>query len=366
MFTGGGTAGHVYPLIAIIREIKKQYSQNDLHFFYVGPKDDFAAALLTKEGVYIKTIFAGKLRRYFSFQNFVDIFFKFPAGFFQAFYHIFVISPDLIFSKGGYGSLPAVFAGRILMTPIFLHESDIVPGMANKIAARFAVEIFTAFPAEKTGAFPAGKMICVGNPIRKELFLPQEKDTIRLNGNRPLLLIIGGSQGAQIINERVMTVLEQLTKEFEIIHQVGQLNFQTIKDDSNVIFGEHDEKMFYHIFPFLNEEELRFAYAKANLIISRAGAGSVFEIAAAGKPSILIPLANAAQNHQVRNAYAYSELGAAIVLEEANFTPRFFLERIKFLFDNPQKLETMSKKAKEFSKPEAAELIAQYIIAYLS
>ena len=200
LFTGGGTAGHIFPIIAIVREIKRLHPQSGFKFFYVGPKDRFAFALLSQEGIQIKTISAGKIRRYFSFLNIIDLLFKVPIGVIQAFFHIFTISPDLIFSKGGYGSLPAVIAGWTLLTPIFLHESDVSPGLANKIASKFALEIFTAFPIEKTQYFPAKKMISVGSPIRKEILagsLKEAKKLFNLTDKKPLILILGGSQGAQ-------------------------------------------------------------------------------------------------------------------------------------------------------------------------
>jgi len=367
IFTGGGTAGHIYPIIAVAREIKKNHPEETFEFFYIGPKDKFIYSLLSQEGIKIKTILAGKIRRYFSFQNILDIL-KLPVGIVQAFYHIFVISPDLIFSKGGYGSIPAVIAGWILWVPIFLHESDVYPGLANRIAGKFALEIFTAFPAERVGRFPIGKMISVGNPLRKELFEGNEKkakEIFNLAGKKPVILILGGSQGSQRINDVLLLILEDLLKDFEIIHQTGEDNFKNVKAEADVVIGEESKK-YYHPAPFLNESELPNAFSAADLIISRAGAGSIFEIAALGKPSILVPLPGAAQNHQLKNAYAYAENGVAIVIEESNFTPRFLLEKLKYLFSKPAKLREMAKKAGEFAKPESARIIAEYLMTYLT
>lgn len=368
LFTGGGTAGHIFPIIAIVREIKKAYPQGDIQFFYLGPKDKFASSSLSQEGIVMKTILAGKIRRYFSFKNIIDILFKFPIGIIQSFFHIFVISPDLIFSKGGYGSLPAVISGKLLLTPIFLHESDISPGLANRIAGRLSLEIFTSFPIEKIEYFPAKKIISVGNPVRKEILKasPEEsKKLFKLAGGKPVVLILGGSQGAQKINDRILLVLSDLLENFEIIHQTGQANVEQVRREAEVVVSK-DLKKYYHPFSFLDEEELSSAYQAANLIISRAGAGSIFEIAAVGKPSILVPLPGSAQEHQLKNAYAFAENGAAIVMEEANFTPHFLLERLKYLFSRPEKLKEMAEKAKEFSKPEAARVIAEYVITYLT
>lgn len=367
LFTGGGTAGHIFPIVAIIRKLKIISSGQNLEFFYVGPKDQFSESILLKEGVKVKSIFAGKIRRYFSILNIVDLFFKMPLGILQSFFYVFVISPDLIFSKGGYGSIPAVISGWILQTPIFLHESDAVPGLANRIAAKLSLEIFISFTVGKTKYFPPQKMISVGNPVRESIynFSPAEAEKLfGLTGEKPIILILGGSQGAQKINDVIFSLLSDILSSFEVIHQTGEANFEEFKKETELILDKELLK-YYHLFPFLGEKELPAAFGSADLIISRAGAGTIFEIAALGKPSILIPLTGSAQNHQLRNAYVFAERGATIVIEETNFTPHFILERIKYLFSRPQILEEMAKRAKEFSKPEAAKIIANYIWEYL-
>lgn len=371
LFTGGGTAGHIFPIIAVAREIKKKYLREDLQFFYLGPKDGFSEILLSQEGIKVKTILAGKIRRYFGFksffQNIFDVF-KAPVGFFQALFYNFVISPDLIFSKGGYGSIPVVFSSWLLLTPIFLHESDVSPGLANRWLSRFSLEIFVSFPIEKTGYFPPKKMLSVGNPVRLELFEGEKEkaeESFKLTEGKPVLLILGGSQGSQRINDVLMAILPELLENFELIHQVGVKNFKEIEAEVRAIIDKKLQER-YHLFPFLKEEELKQAYGAADLIISRAGSGSIFEIAALGKPSILIPLPESAQGHQLKNAYTYAENGASLVIEETNLTPHFFLERIKHLFSRPQKLKEMAEKSRAFSKPQAAKIIAEYIIEYLS
>lgn len=367
LFTGGGTAGHIFPIVAIIREIRKNYPYGGFEFFYLGPKDEFSKELLLKEGVEVRRILAGKVRRYFSFKNVIDIF-NLPIGILQAFYHIFIISPDLIFSKGGYGSIATSISGRVLMVPIFLHESDISPGLANRIVGRFALEIFISFPIKKTEYFPAKKMLSVGNPVRKDILKgskAEAKKLFKLTEEKRVILILGGSQGAQRINDKILSVLPDILKDYEIIHQTGQRNFEQVRKEADVVITE-DFKRYYHPFPFLNETEIANAYSAADLIVSRAGAGTIFEIALVGKPSILVPLSESAQNHQVKNAYAYAENGASLVIEEANFRPHFLLERIKNLFFQEERLKQMTDMAKEFSKPDAARIIAEYLVTYLN
>ena len=259
LFTGGGTAGHIIPIIAIVRELRKTHPQSDLQLFYMGPKDNFGSVLLSQEGIKIKTVFAGKVRRYFGiisfFQNIFDIFFKTPIGIVQAFFYVFFLAPDVIFSKGGYGSFPIVFSGRFLKVPIFLHESDVIPGLANRILAKFALEIFVSFPAKQVEYFSLKKMISVGNPIRKEILegsLQTAKTMFGLSGERPLVLILGGSQGAQRINDIILQVLPEMLTQFEVIHQCGEKNFKQVKAETQVVVSSDLEKH-YHLFPFLNQ-----------------------------------------------------------------------------------------------------------------
>jgi len=370
LFTGGGSGGHIFPIIAISREIRRISPEGKIEFFYIGPKDDFGEILLSQEGIKVKTILAGKIRRYFDFkslfENLIDIFVKIPFGIFQAFFYLFFLAPDLIFSKGGFGSIPAVISGWLLRIPIFLHESDSIPGMANRFLAKFSLEIFVSFP--KTLYFPEEKLILVGNPIRREILEESEekaKNFLKTSGGKPLILILGGSQGAQKINDKILEILPEILKDFELIHQCGEKNYEEVRAEEKIMITKDLEK-YYHLFPFLKEEELKKAYAICDLIVSRAGAGTIFEIAALGKPSILIPLSGAAQDHQLKNAYTFAASGATKVLEEKNFTPHFFLERLKYLFSHPEELEKMSLAAKEFSKPLAAKIIAAYMVDYLT
>jgi UDP-N-acetylglucosamine--N-acetylmuramyl-(pentapeptide) pyrophosphoryl-undecaprenol N-acetylglucosamine transferase len=373
VFTGGGSGGHVTPLIAIIREIREIYPDDDLEFFYLGPKDDFGERFLSQEGVKVKSIKAGKIRRYWNpkstLQNIIDLFIRVPIGFLQSFFWIFILSPDVVFSKGGYGSIPVVLAAFLLRSSIFLHESDTVPGLANRIASRCALEIFVSFPPEKTEYFPQEKMICAGNPIRKRLITgsrDRAKEVFNITGEKPVIFIQGGSQGAQRINDMLFLILPELLGDFELIHQCGENNFEDAQAESKVIIGKGLEK-YYHLAPFLNEEEMSHAYQAADIIVSRAGSSSIFEIAAVGKPSVLIPLSQSAQDHQVKNAYAYSSYGGAIVFEEiAGSTPHFFLERLRYLINRPWQLLEMSNKALEFARPHAGSIIAGYLVSYLT
>lgn len=187
----------------------------------------------------------------------------------------------------------------------------------------------------------------------------------KLSYQKPVILILGGSQGAQRINDLILNILPELLSSFEIIHQCGENNFQQVRSEADVVIPQELKKDF-HLFPFLKEIELSQAYQAADLIISRAGSGSIFEIAAVGKPSILIPLPEAAQNHQVKNAYVYAQWGAAIVIEEENFKRHFFIEKLKYIFSRPTDLENMTQKSKEFAKPEAAKEIAENIVSFLS
>lgn len=364
LFTGGGTGGHIYPIITIKRTLEKKYQ--GIKFLYVGP-DSFAVDILKKENIRCRFILAGKLRRYFSLLNFVD-FFKIPMGLIQCFWHLFWFMPDVIFSKGGYGSIPVVFVGWLYRIPIIIHESDSIPGLANRILAGFAKKIIISFEEAKK-YFPPHKTILLGNPVREELIQDNREEGIalfKLVSGKPVILIIGGSQGAEKINEIVLNTLPRLLEKCEILHLCGEKNFKQVQESSRKILEKFNSNKvnLYHLYPFLEEERLKHAYAVSDLIISRAGAGGVFEIAAFGKPSILIPLSLAASNHQTKNAQTLVQIGGAVMLEEGNLTIHLFLDAVSELLNNPEKLKEMGERVKTFYKPEINQKIAEEIINY--
>ena len=317
----------------------------------------------------LKTIVSGKIRRYFSLQNFVDILFKIPLGIIQSFFLLLAIRPDLVFSKGGSGSIAVTYAARFLGIPVFLHESDVVPGLSNQTTSKWANKIFISFP--KTEYFDPEKTTLTGNPIRKEILDGDKEkaaEIFNLTLSKPIFLIIGGSQGAETINDFVLRILNDLLKDYEIIHVTGGQNVKEVTAEAQVVEGPEgypDLDKYYHPVGFLDEEKIKHAYKAADLIISRSGSGSIFEIAAVGKPSILVPLPSAAGDHQSKNAYAYAQTGASIVIEQENLTPNFFMENVQLLFLHPEKLEEMKQAALAFAKPLAARAVAREILEFL-
>lgn len=367
LFTGGGSGGHQYPIIAVLREIQRIAEEErilNLEFFYIGP-DDFGGDFLKglrQEGVLPVKIRCGKWRQYFSLANFFDVF-NVAIGVLQAIWNMYLILPDIIFSKGGYGAFPAVFAAKIFRIPVVMHESDAIPGKVSLYTAKFAKRIGVAFQ-HAIAFFPKEKTALIGVPIRKRLLggnIAEAKEELNIYSNFPVVGVIGASQGSQKINDAITDVLKELTTEFEVVHQTGAANLEGIKQESQVIF-EFGHKERYHPFGFLDEATLREFYTASDLIVARAGASTIYEIAAWGKPSILIPLANAAQDHQRKNAYDYAATGAAIVVEEANLTPHILLAEIRKILGDPEHIKKMKEAAQKFSRIDAAELIAREIL----
>lgn len=368
MFTGGGTGGHIFPIIAIIREMRRLKPDQELDLFYLGPKQELVRLLLPQEGVEIRTIISGKIRRYWTpvsvFKNIIDILFKIPIGLVQSFFYVLFISPDIVFSKGGSGSIPVVWWSWVFFTPIIVHESDVAPGLSNKIASWMATEVFVSFP--ETEYFPTNKMVWVGNPIRRRLLKgsrERAREIFQLTGERPVILVLGGSQGAQRLNDLIISVLPEYLKSFELIHQTGD-DLEEVKKEARVMVSSSKMK-YYHPRRFLQEAKLKHAYRVANLVISRAGAGVIFEVAALGKPAIFIPLPEAAQNHQFKNADSVARKEAGLVIQEENVTANFLLERVKYLFSHPDQMRKLSDEAEKFSEPRAGKVIAEYLIHYL-
>ena len=370
ILTGGGTGGHLFPLVAVSRkmnELARSQNLGDPEIYYLGPGLFLESSLAREEmNFHYKIIITGKWRRYFSFKNFIDLF-KIGIGLLQALYEIWRIMPDVIFSKGGYGSFGVVIAGWIYRIPIILHDSDSIPGLTNRILARFATLIAVSFN-ETAANFPKNKTYFTGEAIRDAFFEPSKPETERsllhLTSQKPTVLILGGSQGAQKINDIVLDILADLLSIAEVIHQTGDENYLSVANESKVAFqglsGELSAS--YHPVNFLVEPEYIAACHSADLIISRAGAGSIFEIAASGKASILIPITDSANNHQRKNAYIFGSGGRAEVIEESNLTPRLVMSVIDSILNNSEKKKNMEEKAKKFATPDAAKLIAQALL----
>jgi UDP-N-acetylglucosamine--N-acetylmuramyl-(pentapeptide) pyrophosphoryl-undecaprenol N-acetylglucosamine transferase len=369
LFTGGGSGGHIYPVIAVIRELEK-IAPGTFKYYFIGPRSRFAKLALAQENTKFYPTVGGKIRRYFSFKNFIDILFRFPLSFFLSFFYVFFIGPDIVLSKGGYGAFPASLWSWFFQIPLLVHESDAEMGLTNRILARLATQIFVSFPHTKSSR--EGKHLLTGNPVREELLTPidfqKAKEELGLDLSKPVLLVLGGSQGSQVINNIVLRSLASLLDDFIIIHQCGEKDFKTVKTLSKVMTNNDQQLESYVPYSFLEEWRLKRAYKISDLIISRAGAGTISEIAAFGKPSILIPLTKeVAGSHQIANAYRFSHNEErSVVIEEKNFTPSFFAETVNRLFQQPYALREMGKEARSFAKLGSGKKIAQYLIQYLN
>ncbi len=228
--------------------------------------------------------------------------------------------------------------------------------------------IITAFPLNDNKLIPQNKTICLGNPLRKELLFGSKEEGIKMfsiTQQKPILLILGGSQGAKRINDAILSSMSKILELFEVIHQCGKDNYQDMLPQINVIFQQNpDIKKYYHLYDFLSEEQMKHAYKISNVVISRAGASTIFEILANGIPSVLIPLFESAQNHQQKNAYFLQDRGAAIVIEEQNLLPNYIIEKLKGFFAKPDLLKEMSQKAFSLSVPNSSERIAKVIVDF--
>lgn len=364
LFTGGGTGGHFYPIIAVAESIKSHASKNKLippTLYFLAP-DPYSRKILFDNQIKYYQVPAGKMRIYFSVANFFDMF-QTALGILVALWRVFWIYPDVIFSKGGYGSFPVVLAGHILGIPIVVHESDSVPGRANAWAGKYADKIAISYP-DAANYFKKEKVAWTGSPVRKEIaFVTKEgaKQFLNLEDNIPVILVLGGSQGAKLINELIIDVLPQLVEKFQIIHQTGKANFKEVKETADMLLNMSEHAARYKPFDYLDDLAMRMASGSANLVISRAGS-TIFEIALWNIPSILIPITDSNGDHQRKNAYNYARSGAAVVIEEANLNKNILMEEIERIFSNPEHYTKMIEGAKSFAKPEAADTIAQEII----
>jgi UDP-N-acetylglucosamine--N-acetylmuramyl-(pentapeptide) pyrophosphoryl-undecaprenol N-acetylglucosamine transferase len=368
LFTGGGTGGHFYPIIAVAQAINDKIVEKKIlppKLYFMSTSRYNARALFDNEIEYIQ-VPAGKIRRYFSLLNITDAI-KTLTGVISATIKLYKLYPDVVFCKGGYPSFPAVFAARILRIPVIVHESDSTPGMVNRWASKFAIKIAVSYP-EAGDMFPRqkalGKVAFTGNPIRKEIVEPLSngaKEFLNLEDNTPVIFVMGGSQGSQIINDCIIDSIDELVKKYQVIHQTGRNNFESVKQTTGIILKDNPMSYRYHTFDYLNDLAMRMAAGASSIVISRAGS-TIFEISAWGLPSIIVPISEKVSHDQTKNAFAYARSGACTVIEEHNLSSHILVSEIDRIVNNQGIKDRMVQGAKSFSHTDAAGKIAEVIL----
>ncbi|MTT32922.1 undecaprenyldiphospho-muramoylpentapeptide beta-N-acetylglucosaminyltransferase [Terrilactibacillus sp. BCM23-1] len=318
VFTGGGSAGHVTPNLALIDHLKKDW---DIH--YIGSKTGIEKDLVEAQNINYYGISSGKLRRYFDLKNFKDPF-KVLGGVMQAYFIIKKIKPTVIFSKGGFVSVPVVIAGWLNRIPVYIHESDITPGLANRIAMKFASKLFVTFE-EAANHFPKEKVVHTGAPIRDKLLSGRKQVGLEFLGfksSKPVLLMMGGSLGAKKINDVLRSSLNDLLKKFQVVHLCGKGH----------LAPEMEGLEGYRQFEYLNEE-LPDVLAASTIILSRAGSNAIFEFLALKKPMILIPLPlRSSRGDQILNAKSFKQKGFCEILDDDTLSEDQLIKTIEKVY----------------------------------
>lgn len=368
LMTGGGSGGHFYPIIAVAEEIREICLKEKIlqpEIFFMAPSPYNTKELLDKDIQFISAT-AGKRRvkpkGVSKILNFIDLF-KMGWGVISATIKLYGIFPDIVFAKGGYTSFPAIMAARILGIPVILHESDSVPGRVNAWAGKFAERIALSYK-EAVSFFPENKTAYTGNPVRKEIREPLTTgalEYLHLEENVPTVLILGGSQGARIINDAILSALPILVNKYQIIHQTGRVNLEEVKRTADLILENNEYKSRYHPFDYLSTLAMRMSAGVSSLVISRGGS-TIFEIALWGLPSILIPITESNGDHQRKNSYNYARDGGAIVIEEGNLSPDIIMNEIMRIVDNQKISQRMREGAKKFARNDSANIIAKEIL----
>ena len=342
-FTGGGTLGHIYPALAVHEVL---LAKQDYSALWIGRENAREREAVEQAGIPFYPIQSGKFRRYRSWKNFTDIF-PIMKAYFQALSILRKTRPDVLFSKGGFVSVPPVFAAKTLGIRIFTHESDATPGLATRLNSRCADVVCVPFKGSE-GVLPSKKVVVTGNPIRAELFSEEDISHFTIPPEMPLLLVLGGSQGSQEINALIRDNLGRLCSLAFVIHQCGEADFKNIQHKN------------YCPVPNLGVE-LGTLYRRSALVVSRGGAGAIAELLAFGCASLIVPLSRAtSRGDQVDNARRLVDNGAArALLGEVN--KENFLSEVEDLLENPAKRGILSRNAQELAVKGSAEMIASLI-----
>ena len=375
VFVGGGTGGHFYPLIAVAEEINRYAQENQLvqpKKYYVGPSPYDEKALY---GADIKYVYcpAGKTRRTKDVLSVIKNFFSFFGiflGVCKAVFTLFFIFPDAVFSKGGYASFPIVWAARLLRIPVVIHDSDSALGRVTRWSASFAMHIGISYPeAEKDlNKKQLEKTALIGVPLRQQLQYnpnPDAHTLLRLDPEVKTVAVLGGSSGAQFLNENVIDALPVLLKKYQVVHQTGKNLFKDAERETKSFLHGLPDAYTYHPLPFLNSYYMRALYSVADVIITRAGSGTLYEIAEWGIPAIIVPIREEVSHDQKKNAYAYARSAGGIVVEEQNLSPHLLSSQIDAVLSDEKTNADMRQKAKAFSKPKAAEKVAKLLVNIL-
>jgi len=360
VLTGGVTGGHITPLIAVAKKLKEK--DPEAEFIFIGPRSKLEEDFMGEAGIPIKKILTGKMRRYFSWLNFVDVF-KIPIGIIQALCLLLWHMPDAVFSKGGAASLPVVVAAWVYRIPVMIHESDANPGLANSMLGKFSTRVAVSYP-EAESYFPAAQVVLTGAPLRADINqgdAAKARQMFSLTESRKTIFVFGGSQGAKAINEKILEILPDLLHKYQVIHQTGEKNYEAVvrrAGEAGIKAGREG----YHPVAFIGPE-IKDIFAVSDLVISRAGNNSISEIAANGKPSILIPIEHSANGHQRINAFAVAKFGGCVVLEESNLGAHMLMGQIDEIMNDEALREKLSTNIKKnFYYPDATEKIADGIL----
>jgi UDP-N-acetylglucosamine--N-acetylmuramyl-(pentapeptide) pyrophosphoryl-undecaprenol N-acetylglucosamine transferase len=346
VLTGGGTAGHVTPNIALIPHLHSYHWE--IH--YLGMKSGFERELLENiQDITFHPIDSGKLRRYVDWKNISDIY-HILKGYFDSRTLLKSIQPDIVFSKGGYVSVPVVLAAHYLHIPVVIHESDLTPGLANKISARYASMICTSFP-ETVSLFSSNKAVYTGSPVRdfiKSGDPEKGRKLARFTSDKPVIVVLGGSQGSVFLNQLILDSFPALTRNYQILLVCGSTNKIDMPLQGNN----------YWIVTYL-KEEIADCLAMADLVISRAGANTLFELLALKKPSLLIPLSfQASRGDQVDNGRNFEKHGFSIVLDQQQVTPEKLIQTIQMALCN---LSLMTEEMANWETPDTIGLITSIL-----
>ncbi len=365
LFTGHGSGGHFYPIIAVAEAINDATRERKLlepQLFYAAP-DPYSRELLIANNITFIPTAAGKMRNYFSILNFFDLF-KTAWGVLTSVLRVFFLYPDVVFATGGYASFPTLLAARLFRIPVVIYATDVVPSRVNLWAKKFAVKIAISFP-EAAEYFPKEKVAYTGNPIRKAALTPAREgahEFLKLKPELPIVLVLGGSQGATAVNEAILAALPQLLEKYQVVHQTGEANIKEVTGRAKIVLGLSPLAERYKAFGYLNDLAIRMAAGAAAIVISRAGAGGIFEIASWGLPSIIIPIPEPTSRDQTKNAFSYARTGAAMVVEQNNLTPRLLVSEIDRILGNEPLKHKMIEAARGFGRADASKLIANTLL----